>query len=135
MVFVSDAASACKSRFGFSSDHSSDPAGTNLHLRSASRENAAHSQALAVRSSEDQNEGSSAVESSSQGFEFSEAPSFWKEHNVQVIIRIRPLSGSEISLQGHNKCVRQESCQTITWTGHPESRFTFDLVADENVSQ
>lgn len=21
------------------------------------------------------------------------------------------------------------------WTGHPESRFTFDIVADENVSQ
>lgn len=54
---------------------------------------------------------------------------------IQVIIRIRPLSSSEISVQGHNRCVRQESCQTVTWTGHPESRFTFDLVADENVSQ
>lgn len=53
----------------------------------------------------------------------------------QVIIRMRPLSNTEISLQGHGKCVRQESCHTITWTGHPESRFTFDLVADENVSQ
>lgn len=52
-----------------------------------------------------------------------------------MIIRIRPLSSSEVSLQGHGKCVRQESCQTVTWTGHPESRFTFDLVADENVSQ
>lgn len=38
-------------------------------------------------------------------------------------------------MQGHSKCIRQESCQTVTWTGHPESRFTFDLVADENVSQ
>jgi kinesin family protein 15 len=53
----------------------------------------------------------------------------------KVIIRLRPLSGSEISVQGHSKCVRQESCQTITWTGHPESRFTFDLVADETVTQ
>lgn len=35
----------------------------------------------------------------------------------------------------HSKCVRQESSQTITWTGHPESRFTFDMVADENVTQ
>lgn len=52
-----------------------------------------------------------------------------------MIIRIRPLSSSEVSLQGYGKCVRQESCQTLTWTGHPESRFTFDLVADENVSQ
>lgn len=55
--------------------------------------------------------------------------------NFQVIIRVRPLSSSEISLQGRSSCVRQESSQTITWTGHPESRFTFDIVADENVSQ
>lgn len=54
---------------------------------------------------------------------------------MQVIIRIRPLSSPEISVQGYGKCVRQESCQTITWTGHPESRFTFDIVADENVTQ
>lgn len=72
---------------------------------------------------------------SNRSFEFREDPSFWKEHNVQVIIRIRPLSNSEISIQGHGKCVRQESSQTITWTGHPESRFTFDMVADENVTQ
>ncbi|GAV86218.1 Kinesin domain-containing protein/Kinesin-relat_1 domain-containing protein [Cephalotus follicularis] len=71
----------------------------------------------------------------SQSFDFSDDPSFWKDHNVQVIIRIRPLSSSEISVQGYNKCVKQESCQSITWTGHPESRFTFDVVADENVSQ
>ncbi|KAL2461036.1 P-loop containing nucleoside triphosphate hydrolase superfamily protein [Abeliophyllum distichum] len=71
----------------------------------------------------------------SRSFEFREDPSFWKDHNVQVIIRTRPLSSSEISLQGNNRCVRQDSSQTITWTGQPESRFTFDLVADENVSQ
>ncbi|GAB4824578.1 hypothetical protein Ancab_007451 [Ancistrocladus abbreviatus] len=53
----------------------------------------------------------------------------------KVIIRIRPLNSSEISLQGYSRCVKQESHQTITWTGHPESRFTFDLIADENVSQ
>ncbi|CAI9785824.1 unnamed protein product [Fraxinus pennsylvanica] len=71
----------------------------------------------------------------SRSFEFREDPSFWNDHNVQVIIRTRPLSSSEISLQGHNRCVRQDSSQSITWTGQPESRFTFDLVADENVSQ
>ena len=38
-------------------------------------------------------------------------------------------------MRGYGKCVRQESCLTVTCTGHPESRFTFDLVADENVSQ
>lgn len=53
----------------------------------------------------------------------------------QVIIRVRPLNSNEISVQGYGKCVRQESCQTVTWTGHPESRFTFDIVADENVTQ
>ncbi|KAK4709442.1 hypothetical protein R3W88_030367 [Solanum pinnatisectum] len=75
------------------------------------------------------------VVESNRSFEFREDPSFWKDHNVQVIIRIRPLSNSEISLQGHGKCVRQESSQTMTWIGHPESRFTFDMVADENVTQ
>ncbi|KAA8544392.1 hypothetical protein F0562_022404 [Nyssa sinensis] len=75
------------------------------------------------------------LEALCQSFEFREDPSFWKDHNVQVIIRIRPLSSSEMSLQGYSRCVRQDSCHTITWTGHPESRFTFDLVADENVSQ
>ncbi|KAK1311494.1 Kinesin-like protein KIN12B [Acorus calamus] len=72
---------------------------------------------------------------SMQSFELQEDPSFWKEHNVQVVIRVRPLSSSEISVQGHNRCIRQDSGQTITWSGHPESRFTFDHVADENVSQ
>ncbi|CAL0321829.1 unnamed protein product [Lupinus luteus] len=59
-----------------------------------------------------------------------QALGFW-----EIIIRTRPLSNAEISVQGYSKCVRQESCQAITWTGHPESRFTFDVVADENVSQ
>ncbi|KAL6637861.1 hypothetical protein ACP70R_025433 [Stipagrostis hirtigluma subsp. patula] len=68
-------------------------------------------------------------------FELQEDPSFWKDNNVQVVIRIRPLSSSEISLQGNKRCVRQDSSQSLTWTGHPESRFTFDLVADEHVTQ
>ncbi|KAI3419048.1 Kinesin motor domain-containing protein [Psidium guajava] len=133
MVIISDTASATKSRFGFH-DRSSDPALPDLAVKSTSRENLVHSQALAIRSNpDDGGVGGSGL--STQGFELREDPSFWKDHNVQVIIRIRPLSSSEISLQGYSKCVRQESCQTVSWTGHPESRFTFDLVADENVSQ
>ncbi|XP_030521087.2 kinesin-like protein KIN-12E [Rhodamnia argentea] len=135
MVIISDTTSATKSRFGFH-DRSSDPALPDLAAKSTSRENVAHSQALVIRSNGDPDEGGVGGSGlSSQGFELREDPSFWKDHNVQVIIRIRPLSSSEISLQGYSKCVRQESCQTVTWTGHPESRFTFDLVADENVSQ
>ncbi|KAL6580170.1 hypothetical protein OROMI_008194 [Orobanche minor] len=42
-----------------------------------------------------------------------------------VIIRLRPLSCSEISLQCHSRCDRQDSSQAITWDGPPESRFTF----------
>ncbi|RLN41104.1 phragmoplast orienting kinesin 2-like [Panicum miliaceum] len=68
-------------------------------------------------------------------FELQEDPAFWKENSVQVVIRIRPLNSSEISLQGQKRCVRQDSGQSLTWTGHPESRFTFDLVADEHVTQ
>ncbi|XP_030458667.1 kinesin-like protein KIN-12E [Syzygium oleosum] len=132
MVIVSDTASATKSRFGFH-DRSSDPAPSDLAAKPASGENLAHSQAPAILSGGDSDDGG--VGGPSRGLELREDPSFWKDHNVQVIIRIRPLSSSEISLQGYSKCVRQESCQTVTWTGHPESRYTFDLVADENVSQ
>ncbi|POO01404.1 Kinesin-like protein [Trema orientale] len=147
MPFISDAASAIKSRFGFH-DHAPEPVpsvrSTPDLFKSASKES--FSQASAVRSirdwdDDDDDDGGvggatvGPVSSSSQSFEISEDPSFWKDHNVQVIIRIRPLSSTEISLQGYGKCVRQESCQTITWTGHPESRFTFDVVADESVSQ
>ncbi|KAB1226943.1 Phragmoplast orienting kinesin 2 [Morella rubra] len=142
MPFISDTASAIKSRFGFQ-DHSSVDSvplvRSSPYLpKSASKENLAQSSS-AVRSISnwDAEDGgnSGSVVSSSQSFEFCDDPSFWKDHNVQVIIRIRPLSSTEISLQGYSKCVRQESYQTITWTGHPESRFTFDIVADENVSQ
>ncbi|KAG6779799.1 hypothetical protein POTOM_016199 [Populus tomentosa] len=149
MSFLSDTASAIKSRFGFHDRSVSEsvPSTPDL-LKSVSRDhNLASTQSLLAMSAarriddweEDDNSGVTgsvvSVPRHAQSFEFSEDPSFWKEHNVQVIIRLRPLSSSEISVQGHGKCVRQESCQTITWTGHPESRFTFDLVADETVSQ
>ncbi|KAK1276832.1 Kinesin-like protein KIN12B [Acorus gramineus] len=68
-------------------------------------------------------------------FELREDPSFWMDHNVQVVIRVRPLNGMERSLQGYSRCLKQESAQSITWIGHPETRFTFDHVACETVTQ
>ncbi|XP_022973576.1 kinesin-like protein KIN-12E [Cucurbita maxima] len=139
MPFISDAASAIKNRFGFQ-DHASNsaipPRASPDFLKSATKESVAQMSAIrSIGEFNDEDAGGDVAVSSGQIFELREDPSFWKDHNVQVIIRIRPLSSSEVSLQGYGKCVRQESCQTLTWTGHPESRFTFDLVADENVSQ
>ncbi|KAK1319586.1 Kinesin-like protein KIN12B [Acorus calamus] len=68
-------------------------------------------------------------------FELNEDPSFWRDHNVQVLIRIRPINSTESSLQEHSRCLKQESSQTLMWTGHPETRFTFDHVACETISQ
>uniref|UniRef100_A0A9I9DNE2 Kinesin motor domain-containing protein n=1 Tax=Cucumis melo TaxID=3656 RepID=A0A9I9DNE2_CUCME len=64
-----------------------------------------------------------------------EDPSFWKDHNVQVMIRIRPLSTMERDSQGYGRCLRQESAKTLVWLGHPETRFTFDHIACEKISQ
>ncbi|PQQ14034.1 kinesin-like protein KIN-12E [Prunus yedoensis var. nudiflora] len=137
MPFLSDTASAIKSRFGFH-DHSSDPVRSTPGLpKSVAKEAVSAIRSIRDWNDDEDDDGkfSTSTASSNQSFEFREDPSFWKDHNVQVIIRIRPLSNTEISVQGYGKCIRQESCQTITWTGHPESRFTFDIVADENVSQ
>ncbi|KAL3354801.1 hypothetical protein AABB24_019079 [Solanum stoloniferum] len=136
MPLFSEPPSVVKSRFGSLDQSAATPMDTasvtmssvkstpNLRLfKSAAKDNR-------VEFSENKD-----VVESNRSFEFREDPSFWKDHNVQVIIRIRPLSNSEISLQGHGNCVRQESSQTMTWIGHPESRFTFDMVADENVTQ
>ncbi|XP_021738486.1 kinesin-like protein KIN-12F [Chenopodium quinoa] len=68
-------------------------------------------------------------------FDLKEDPSFWMDHNVQVILRVRPLNSVEKNTQGYNRCVRQESAQSITWIGQPETRFTFDHVACETVDQ
>ncbi|GLT60250.1 hypothetical protein SLA2020_330230 [Shorea laevis] len=37
-------------------------------------------------------------------FELDEDPSFWTDHNVQVLIRIRPLSNMERVSQGYGRC-------------------------------
>ncbi|KAL7002770.1 hypothetical protein U1Q18_003926 [Sarracenia purpurea var. burkii] len=68
-------------------------------------------------------------------FVLKEDPSFWMEHSVQVLIRIRPLNSTERNLHGYNRCLKQESAQCITWIGQPETRFTFDHVACETVDQ
>ncbi|CAA0807566.1 Phragmoplast orienting kinesin 2 [Striga hermonthica] len=69
-------------------------------------------------------------------FELKEDPSFWMEHNVQVLIRIRPLNNMEKSSFGYNRCLKQENAQSITWIGQqPETRFMFDHVACETINQ
>ncbi|KAK3007108.1 hypothetical protein RJ639_016177, partial [Escallonia herrerae] len=85
------------------------------------------SRAIAVASSEPQVEVPC--------FELVEDLSFWNDHNVQVLIRVRPISSMEQVSQGYGRCLRQESAQTLTWLGHPEIRFTFDHIACEMISQ
>ncbi|KAG4401136.1 hypothetical protein AAZX31_07G192900 [Glycine max] len=68
-------------------------------------------------------------------FDLKEDSSFWINHNVQVIIRVRPLNSMERCTQGYNRCLKQEGSQSITWIGQPENRFTFDHVACETIDQ
>ncbi|KAK2665172.1 hypothetical protein Ddye_003746 [Dipteronia dyeriana] len=68
-------------------------------------------------------------------FDLKEDPSFWMDHSVQVLLRVRPLNSMEKSTQGYTRCLKQESAQSITWIGQPETRFTFDHVACETVDQ
>ncbi|XP_056168163.1 kinesin-like protein KIN-12C isoform X2 [Syzygium oleosum] len=68
-------------------------------------------------------------------FELEENSSFWTDNNVQVLIRIRPLSNLEKVSQGYGRCIRQESAKTLVWLGYPETRFTFDHIACETISQ
>ncbi|MCL7043707.1 hypothetical protein MKW94_003814 [Papaver nudicaule] len=68
-------------------------------------------------------------------FELKEDPSFWMDHNVQVLIRVRPLNNMEREQQGYNRCLKQENAQSISWVGQQEARFTFDHVACETTSQ
>ncbi|CAN6449393.1 unnamed protein product [Victoria cruziana] len=68
-------------------------------------------------------------------FELREDPSFWMDHNVQVLVRIRPLNNMEKNSYGYSRCLKQENAQSITWIGQPETRFTFDHVACETTTQ
>ncbi|CAL1403728.1 unnamed protein product [Linum trigynum] len=136
------AASAIKNRFGFNDRSTSESVpSTPLLLNSAARGEFTSGKPLFAASAARRIvewEDDAAGETSglaTQSSELGDDSSFWKDNNVQVIIRMRPLSGSEISQQGHKTCVRRENPQVISWTGPPESRYTFDLVADETVSQ
>ncbi|PNY07980.1 ATP binding protein [Trifolium pratense] len=68
-------------------------------------------------------------------FDLKEDSSFWINHNVQVIIRVRPLNSMERSIHNYNRCLKQDSSQCLSWIGQPENRFTFDHVACETVDQ
>ncbi|KAI9123783.1 hypothetical protein K1719_005083 [Acacia pycnantha] len=68
-------------------------------------------------------------------FDLKEDTSFWINHNVQVIIRVRPLNSMERATQGYKRCLKQESAHSITWIGQPETRFTFDHVGCETIDQ
>lgn len=93
MPFISDTASAIKSRFGFQ-DHTSNsanpPRGSPDFLKSAAKESVA--QTPAIRSIGEFNDEDDAVGdvagSSGQVFELREDPSFWKDHNVQVRLEL-----------------------------------------------
>jgi len=53
----------------------------------------------------------------------------------QVVVRARPISGKEAAKPDFGRCLRQEGAHAITWLGQPETRFTFDHVAGDNISQ
>ncbi|XP_024367557.1 kinesin-like protein KIN-12D isoform X3 [Physcomitrium patens] len=75
------------------------------------------------------------LQQSAPAFELQEDPEFWNDHNVQVLVRVRPVSASEVSGQGFSRCVRQDGPHTITWLGQPQTRFSFDHVAGESITQ
>ncbi|KAL7611642.1 hypothetical protein Lser_V15G05867 [Lactuca serriola] len=139
MPHISETSSDFKTRFGYQehcrpSESMQPPIrGTPDLLKSVMKETPLNSSAVSIF--RDRGDYSSIAVNLNDSFEFREDPAFWKDHNVQVIIRVRPLSDSEIAVQGPSRCVKQGSSQTITWTGPPEARFTFDHVADEHVSQ
>uniref|UniRef100_A0ACD5WNF8 Uncharacterized protein n=1 Tax=Avena sativa TaxID=4498 RepID=A0ACD5WNF8_AVESA len=68
-------------------------------------------------------------------FELDEDPAFWMDRNVQVLVRIRPISAAESTAHGQRTCLIQDSSKTLSWIGHPETMFTFDHVACETISQ
>ncbi|XP_024384201.1 kinesin-like protein KIN-12C isoform X3 [Physcomitrium patens] len=70
-----------------------------------------------------------------QPFDLEQDPNFWDDHNVQVLIRSRPINNAEMASQGYTRCLKQENAHCITWLGQPESRFTFDHVAGDSVTQ
>ncbi|AES92050.2 kinesin motor domain protein [Medicago truncatula] len=75
--------------------------------------------------------GTDIISTEVQHFELKHDPSFWMDHNVQ---------DTTIEYYGEAftrkwKVFEQESAQTMVWLGHPETRFTFDHIACETLSQ
>ncbi|KAH7284886.1 hypothetical protein KP509_33G001100 [Ceratopteris richardii] len=58
-----------------------------------------------------------------------------RDHNVQVMVRIRPFNNAETDATGTGTCLKQESPHVLTWLGQPETKFTFDHVACASTSQ
>ena len=48
---------------------------------------------------------------------------------------MQPFNSVEKSTDGYSPCLKQDSAESITWSGEPETRFTFDHVACETVDQ
>ncbi|CDP17258.1 unnamed protein product [Coffea canephora] len=70
-----------------------------------------------------------------QHFETKKDSTFWSENNVQVLVQVQPLSSAEKNTDGYSPCLKQGSAESITRSGEPETRFTFDHVACETVDQ
>lgn len=82
MPFISEAASAIKSRFGFHERRNSSESSPDL-LKSSSKVNSHHRvHSLDLQSVGDKEDR---VDSLNRSFEFNEDPSFWNDHNVQVV--------------------------------------------------
>ncbi|CAM8975050.1 unnamed protein product [Rhodiola kirilowii] len=50
-------------------------------------------------------------------FEMEEDPSYWMDHNVQVLIRIRPISQLESVAKAMADVSKQESAQQLCMAG------------------
>lgn len=82
MPFISEAASAIKSRFGFHERKNSSESSPDL-LKSSSKVNNHHrAHSLDLQSVGDKEDRGDSI---NRSFEFNEDPSFWNDHNVQVL--------------------------------------------------
>ncbi|MCO5582074.1 hypothetical protein L7F22_035965 [Adiantum nelumboides] len=67
----------------------------------------------------------------SENFALERDQDFWQDHNVQVIVRIRPLNITETAANGTSTCLRQESPHALTWLGQPESSMTLEALQEQ----
>ena len=83
MPFISEAASAIKSRFGFHERKNSSESSPDLFKSSSKVNNHHRAQSLDLQSAVGDKEDR--ADSLNRSFEFNEDPSFWNDHNVQVL--------------------------------------------------